>query len=101
MSLSSGGGTVTASAALLPNLLIPPGPCAVTLSNSGTASPVWFTFGGTTAAAGNGLPVPSGVTPVTITGFQGGGGCPVHAVTGGGTAVIGWVISTAAGGTGP
>jgi hypothetical protein len=96
--LTSGAGTVTASSSVLTT--IPAGPCTVLLSNNGTASPVWAGIGGSVSAE-SGLPVPSGITPVTLPVYAGGGGSKLSVVTTSGTATIGFVISTPTGGTGP
>ena len=86
--------------------VVPPGPCMVVLSNNGTASPVWVGAGTTIVAASraalwgpNGFPVPRGA-PVAFAGYQGDKGATLVAACSSGSATVGYLISTATGGTG-
>jgi hypothetical protein len=83
-------------------LVIPPGPCSVTLYNSGTVT-AWLGVGTqTTVTSSNGFPLPSGGYPVTFPGFPGGQGTPLQAVVSAGTiSSLGFILSAASGGTGP
>ena len=91
--------------------LVPAGPCTVVLSNNGTASPVWIGAGGSVRAgpassgsvgAGNGFPLPSGaVSPLVFQGYAGSNGVQLVAACSSGSASVGWIVSTAVGGTGP
>lgn len=94
----TGSGTATSGSSVL--CTVPPGPCTVLLAVSGTATPVWVGAGGS-VSAGNGLPVPAGVVPVTFPGYLGDGGSKLAVCTSGGSSVIGFLISTATAGTGP
>ena len=77
---------------------IPPGPCTVALSNNGTQS-VYVGMGTVTTA--NGFPLPSGaVPPFVFPGYQGSPGGVMTAIVPAGTAVVGWLVSYPAGGTG-
>jgi hypothetical protein len=80
---------------------MPPGPCTVVVSNTG---PVTVYVGaGSAVTSGNGFPLASGAPPVAIPGYPGGGGSRLSVVTGAGTATstVGWIVSSASGGTGP
>ena len=100
--ISIASGTVTASSARLGQLVIPPGPCSVALSNIGTASPVYVGLGGTGVTTGNGFPLYLGsvVPPLVIPFYAGNLGGTVYAVSSAGTAVVAWVLSTSTGQTG-
>lgn len=102
MSQQISQGTVGAASAKLGNLVIPPGPCTLALSNAGSASPVWIAVGGTGVTPANGFPLPSGVSPLVMQFYQGNQGGVVYAVAsaGGGTANVGYWLSTATGQTG-
>lgn len=92
------GGQVTAGTASTHLCSVPPGPCQVVLSNSGTVA-AFVGFGGTVTAS-DGFPVPSGgVAP--FSGYPGGAGQQLSVVTASGSASVGWLVSSASGGTGP
>ena len=84
-------------------LALPPGPFQLTLVNPGTITAYVGVVAGTQAvSSANGFPVPSGgVTPVTITGYPGGQGQTLQAVTAGSIPSLAFILSTASGGTGP
>lgn len=93
-------GQALAGTAPLTLLLVPPGPASVLLVNAGTVTAYYAVGTATTVSTANGVPLPSGAAQ-TITAYQGDGGIPLSVVTDSGTAVtIGFVVSTAAGGTG-
>ena len=94
--------TGQATAGTAPSVLctVPAGPCTVLISNAGTASPVWI-GAGTAVTAGNGFPVPSGaVSPVTFPGYPASPATPLSVVCSSGSASVGFLISSASGGTG-
>jgi hypothetical protein len=97
----TGQGTAVAGSATYLTTL-PAGPCCLLLSNAGTASPVYIGQSGGTAGTttGNGFPVPAGQVPVAIPGYLGAGPARLYAITASGQASIGWLLSTATGGTG-
>jgi hypothetical protein len=96
--LNIGAGTAVSGSATLLHAL-PPGPCTVLLSNAGTATPVYVGLG-TALTTSNGFAVPSGVTPVVVPVYAGAGGSSLYAITAGGLATVGWVVSQPSGGTG-
>jgi hypothetical protein len=92
------GGQVTAGTASALLCHVPAGPCQVVLSNAGTVAA--FVGFGTAVTSSNGFPVPSGqVAP--FPGFPGGAGQQLAVVTAAGSAPVGWLVSSASGGTGP
>ena len=80
--------TVTTGAVLIAS--VPPGPCTVILSNTGTDAAAIGTTDQVTA--GNGFPLPTGAT-VTVPGFPGSAATELYAISAG-TAVVGALIST-------
>ena len=87
----------TASAALV---TVPPGPAQLTIFNAGSVT-AWVAAG--TAAAtssGNAAPITAGAQ-VSITAFAGSGGSPLQVICPSGTnTALGYILSTASGGTG-
>lgn len=79
---------------------VPPGVCDVVLSNGGTASTVWIGQG-TAVSPADGFPLPSGISPLRFCGYLGAGGATLYAITSAGSASVGWLVSSASGGTGP
>jgi hypothetical protein len=90
------GGQVTAGTASTSLSVVPPGPCSVTIVNSGTAT-AYLGFG--TAATASGIPLPSGAV-FPFFGYQGSQGSRISVVTAAGSASVGWLLSTPSGGTG-
>ena len=84
-------------------LVLPPGPYQLTLINPGTIAAYVGVVAGTQAvSAANGFPVPSGGTcPIVVTGYPGGPGQTLQAVTAGTIPSLAFMLSTASGGTGP
>lgn len=83
-------------------LVLPPGPYQLTLVNSGTiAAYVGVVAGTQSVSSTNGFPLPSGGYPVAITGYPGGPGQVLQAVTAGTIPSLAFMLSTASGGTGP
>lgn len=80
--------------------VLPPGPCTVVLSNVGTAT-AYVGPGGTAVTTSNGFPVPSGSYPVVFPGYPGGAGAVLSCITTSGSASVGFIVSSASGGTGP
>ena len=89
---------------------VPAGPCTVLIANSGTASLVYVgagtgvtvTTAGTAGMLGNRFRVPSGaVSPLMLTGYPGSGPTQLSVICASGSASVSWIISAAAGGTGP
>jgi hypothetical protein len=95
--ITGGQGSISTAAKLL--CAVPPGPGALVLSNAGTASPAYVGMG-TGVTTTNGLPVPSGAVPVVIPLYPGNAGGSLYACTASGFAYVGWMVSTATGGTG-
>lgn len=79
--------------------VMPPGPCAVVLSNLSTANTVYVGIG-TAVTATNGFPITPTTSPVTIPGFNGSAGGSLYALASGSPATVGFVVSAASGGTG-
>ena len=102
MSFTPGSGSVAAVSARLGNLVIPPGPGAISLSNSGTST-AYLGVGGTGVTTGNGFAVPAGASPPVIPLYAGSAGGTVYATTGtgGGSGTVSWILSTSTGQTGP
>lgn len=96
MSLVPGQATIGTIASFLTNL--PPGPSSVSLTVPGTATA--YIGLSSTVTTGNGYPVTSATSPVTIPGYNGEAGGALYAVASGSPATIGWFISAASGGTG-
>ncbi len=74
------------------------GVSSTVVTNGGTVT-AYLSAGGT-ATTSNGVPVPSGGILPPIQGYNGAPGVTYSVVTGGGTATIGYLVSTAAGSTG-
>ena len=81
--------------------VLPPGPSQLTLVNPGPGTAFIGAGTLTTVSAVNGCPLPSGGTPVSFTGFPGGQGTPFQVVATGTIPSLGFIISSASGGTGP
>jgi hypothetical protein len=98
--LTTGQKVVGPAAATL--VVLPPGPYQLTLVNPGTiAAYVGAVAGTLSVSTSNGCPVPSGGYPVTVTGYPGGPGQTLQVITAGSIPSLGWMLSTASGGTGP
>jgi hypothetical protein len=88
----------TGSVALV---VVPPGPCQVTIFNAGSVT-AWVAAGTAAASTTAGaMPITAGAQ-VSITAFQGSLGSPLQVISPGGTNTsLGYTLSTAVGGTGP
>jgi hypothetical protein len=92
-------GQVSAGTVASTLTVLPPGPCHLVVSNPSASVIVYVGAG--TVTTGNGLPVPAGQS-VAVAGFQGDGGARLSVIAASGTAnAVGWMLSTATGGTGP
>ena len=82
--------------------VFPPGPCSVTISNLSTANTVYvgLSTATTTSGADAGYPVTNATSPVTIPGFNGSAGSNLYAIASATATTVGYVVSTATGGTG-
>jgi hypothetical protein len=79
---------------------VPPGPASVVISNAGSVT-AWVSAGTAPATTSNGCPVPAGAQ-VSLTAWQGSAGSPLQVICPSGTNTsLGYIISTAVGGTGP
>ena len=98
--LTTGQRAVGPTAGVL--LVLPPGPWSLLLVNGGTvAAYVGVVAGTQSVSSTNGFPLPSGGYPVSITGYPGGQGQTLQAVTAGTIPSLSFMLSTASGGTGP
>jgi hypothetical protein len=102
VSFIPGSGTVGPTSGRLGVLVIPPGPGAISFSNSGTST-VYLGAGGTGVTAGNGFALASAASLPPIPLFAGSAGGTVYATTGtgGGAGTVSWILSTSTGQTGP
>lgn len=83
-------------------LVLPPGPWTLLLANSGTVTAYVGVVAGTqSVSSSNGFPLPSGGSPVQLTGYPGGAAATLQAVTAGTIPSLAFMLSTASGGTGP
>jgi hypothetical protein len=72
----------------------------VIVSNAGSVT-AWVAAGTAPATASNGVPVGAGQA-ISILGYQGSAGSALQVISPGGTNTsLGWLLSAAAGGTGP
>jgi hypothetical protein len=79
---------------------VPPGPCQVTIVNAGSVT-AWVAAGTAAATTSNSMPISAGAQ-VSVTAFQGSLGSPLQVISPGGTNTsLGYMLSTAVGGTGP
>lgn len=74
--------------------VVPPGPGEVVLSNGGTA--VTYVGVGATVTTTGGVPIPSGGV-LTFNLYQGSGGGTLRALTAGGSAALGFLVTTSYG----
>lgn len=95
--LTSGQGTVGATAALL--CTVPTGPATLLLSNVGTAA-FAYVGPGTNVSAANGFPIPAGAVPTAIPLYPGAAPQSLYAISAGGSANVGWIVTSPQGGTG-
>lgn len=94
MGLSTGQVIVPAGGTVLCN--IPAGPCDVVITNSGTAT-IYIGAGGTAVTTTGGMPLPSGGF-MPFSGYPGSPGAVLRAIaSAGGSATVGFLISTSAG----
>ncbi len=85
-------GQVTATTSPGALCAVPPGPCSVTLTNSGTTTA--YVGLGTATTASNGFPVPSGGVIPAFEQYAGAGGGDLYVVTAAGSASVGFLILT-------
>jgi len=79
---------------------VPPGPAQITIFNAGSVT-AWVAAGTAAATTSNGMPISAGAQ-VSITAFQGSANNPLQVICPAGTnTALGYMLSTAAGGTGP
>jgi hypothetical protein len=81
-------------------VIVPPGPAQVIIFNAGTVT-AWVSAGTAAATTSNAMPISAGAQ-VSVAAFQGSGGSALQVISPGGTNTsLGYMLSTAAGGTGP
>lgn len=85
-------GQVSAGTAPATLCVIPPGLASVVVSNAGTVTA--YVAAGGTASSTNGIPVASGQALPVIGGYQTSLGVALSVVTAGGTAAVGFALST-------
>jgi len=91
---------VTAGTNSVALVTVPPGPCQLIISNGGSVT-AWVAAGTAAATTSNGVPVAAGAQ-VAINAFQGSFGSALQVICPGGTNTsLGYMLSTATGGTGP
>jgi hypothetical protein len=81
----------------IPLCQIPPGPTHTVLSSAGTVTAYYGA--GTVVTTSNGVPIASGAVHY-LEGFAGSPGTQLEMITAGGQASVGFVVSSASGGTG-
>jgi hypothetical protein len=85
---------VTAGTNSVALVVVPPGPCTVTIVNGGSVT-AWVSAGTGVATTSNGLPIPAGAQ-VAVNAYQGSLGSPLQVISPGGTNTsLGYMISTA------
>lgn len=93
-------GQVSAGTASVPLCIAPPGPCLILVSNPSRVT-VYVGPGGTALTASNGSPVPSGQV-VAWPGYPAGQRAALSVIAASGSAnSVGFLVSSASGGTGP
>ena len=91
---------VTAGTNSVALVVVPPGPGQVIIVNGGSVT-AWVAAGTAAATTSNGVPIPSGAQ-VAVNAYQGSMGSPLQVISPGGTNTsLGYILSTAVGGTGP
>jgi hypothetical protein len=93
-------GRVNAGTGSVALVVVPPGPCQVTIFNAGSIT-AWVAAGTAAATTSNAMPISAGAQ-VAIAAFAGSAGSALQVISPGGTNTsLGYTLSTAVGGTGP